>query len=425
MTLTLACEEDDTGGLLAEIAGASYHEVLFTRISDEMVRDEVYIRVGVTFESAADYSNLGVYKILLDQNGVELSRAVAMDNITPDVYTRLTIESGKDLFSDLSIDQHQMQEGYAFRFSMFGTKSGGEPELFAEPYEFTPDYNHLEFAVNYNESSQGHVNYIRTSETKVDVEVNINLVFTVEAEEADVKEYTNIGLIKHLYDGNGVEIDTAIALQHIPPNTEVTVNISDPDELFDGIDFDPNNLGDAYTFSFTTFAQTAKMETVTMGDIFETTASYEEKILPVLPTGAWIASNTNSGFTKEVELVWDQDQQSYYFTDFGLDWSNWNDFWYGSLFNLKFPESENDPVFVDLAGTGMDTAIELEMLGDDGVTVEKRNLRLMPYIYKPDSPVGYYDESTGNLVFEGVSLTDAWWDADSHDNVSITFSKKL
>ena len=153
MALTFACEDDDTGEFTAEIAGASYHEVLFTRISDELVRDEVYIRVGVTFENADGYSNLGIYKILLDQGGQELSRAVALDNIAPDTYTRLTIESGNDLFSGLSIDQHQMQEGYAFRFSMFGTKSGEEPELFAAPYEFTPDYNLLEFVVNYDESS--------------------------------------------------------------------------------------------------------------------------------------------------------------------------------------------------------------------------------------------------------------------------------
>lgn len=57
----------------------------------------------------------------------------------------------------------------------------------------------------------------------------------------------------------------------------------------------------AYTFSFTTFAETEKGETVLEHTVFETSATFKVRILPTLETGTtWIVINNNTGFSKEV-----------------------------------------------------------------------------------------------------------------------------
>jgi len=426
LMLATSCNDDDNvGAINVELAEASYHEVLFTRISDTEVRDELYIRIGVTFENAKGYSNLGIYKMLLDGSGQEVSRAVALENIEPNVYTRLTIENGQDLFNGLSISQHEIQPGHSFKFVTFGSNSGGDPELFSDSYEFIPEYNVLEFDVSYNGASTGHVDYTRTSDTNVSADVNIDLTFTIGSETADIAEYTNIGLMKHLYDANGVEIDAAVALENISANSETRLSITDLVTLFEGLDFDyNNNLDEAYTFSFTAYAETVEMETVVMNDVFETTASFQVRILPQLETGTtWIVTNTNTGFSKEVELRV-LDSGEYYFTDFGIDWSWWNDFWYGSSFSLGFSDTEGDPFVVELGGYSGDTGEFYDQLADDGVTIENRPLRLMGYTYQDGSPKGTFDEDTQTITFTNVNILDWWWAVDSHNNVSMTFVKQ-
>ena len=93
------------------------------------------------------------------------------------------------------------------------------------------------------------------------------------------------------------------------------------------------------------------------------------------------------------------------------------------MFSLACPIIDTDPVEINLAGWGWDTDEEYDMLADDGTTVETRRLRRMPYDYQPDSPKGFYDATTGELVFESVSVTDNWWNADEH-TFSMTFTKK-
>lgn len=422
----LSCsQEEEVPEMGIEIAGASYDDVSFTRISSDEVRADVYLRLGVTFSNVSEYTNLGVYKILLDENGEELSKAVHMDQIAPDSYQRIIIESASDLFSGLSIDQSQWQDNYSFRLVTFGVKQGGEEVLFDEVYEFTPEYNVLEFAVTYSDASTGNVDYLRTSETKVDGEVDIKLVFTVTAEAEDAVQFAKIGLIKHFLAADGSEIDTAVVVENIQLGKEKTVTISDLDNLFSGIEYDRNsNMTEAMTFAFTLFVETKLGETVVMDDIFNTTATYDVKILPVLETGIWIAKNEDTGFTKEIELLWLEEQQQYGFTDFGLDWSWITDQWPGTLFTLKFPAVESDPIYVDLSGVFVwEYGNIVEMLAPSGEMVTKEVIHF-GYIYKPGSPVGYYDKATGNLIFRNVNITDSAWDWDKHDNVNITFSKK-
>lgn len=427
-----ACNKDDADSetINVELAEASYHEVMFTRISATEVRGDVYVRVGVAFENTSGYSNLGIYKMLLDASGQEISRAVAIDNIAPDTYTRLIIDSGEKLFEGLGISQHEIQEGHSFKFVTFGDK-GGETTLFTDAYEVAPNYNMLEFSVSYETSSSGNVDYVRISDTNVNAEVNINLTFTISADANDAEEYTNIGLMKHLFDDNGVEIGSAIAMENITINTETTLSITDTETLFEGIDYDyNNNLDAANTFSFTAFAQTDMMETVIMNDVFETTATFQIKILPVLQTGTtWIVTNNNTGFSKEVQLFSVQEEfgiqsSEYFFTDFGIDWSWWNDFWYSTSFSFDFPEVDGDPFVITLGGTSGDMNVFYDGVADDGVTVENRMLRLMGYTYKDGSVKGQYDETTGDITFTGVNILDWWWETDSHDNISMTFVKK-
>ncbi|WP_299664667.1 hypothetical protein [uncultured Polaribacter sp.] len=433
LIVVTACSNDDgdSGTIHVELAEASYHEVMFTRISATEVRDDVYIRIGATFKNASSYSNLGIYKMLLDASGQEISRAVAIDNIAPDTYTRLIIDSGETLFEGLGISKHEVEEGHSFKFVTFGD-SGSEINLFTDDvYELSPNYNMLEFNVDYTASSSGHVDYVRISETNVTAEVDINLTFTISADANDAEEYTNIGLMKHLFNDNGVEIGTAIAMENIAINTETTLSITDIETLFEGIDYGYNtNLDAAYTFSFTAFALTDMMETVIMNDVFETTATFQVRILPVLQTGTtWIVTNNNTGFSKEVQLFSVQEEfgipsSEYFFTDFGIDWSWWNDFWYSTSFALDFPEVDGNPYVITLGGTSGDMDAFYDGVADDGVTIENRKLRLMGYTYKDGSVKGHYDETTGDITFTGVNILDWWWGADSHDNISMTFVKK-
>lgn len=429
LILTACSSDDDSVEFNIDVAKASYHEVLFTRISDTEVRDKVYFRMGVTFENASNYSNLGVYKMLFDASGQELSRAIAIENINPDEYTRLIIESGEALFSGLNINQHDFQDGYSFQFVPFGDR-GGEPEFFTNTYEFTPDYNLLNFDVSYDSSSSGHVDYTRTSDDIVAGNVNINIVFTINAEAKDAAQYTNVGLMKHLYDADGTLIESAVALNDVVIGEETTFAITSIGDLFEGLTYDyNNNLNDAYTFSFTAFAETENDETVLENTVFETTATFKVRILPTLETGTtWIVTNNNSGFSKEVQLFSVQEElgiasSEYFFTDFGIDWSWWNDFWYGTTFSIDFPEVDGDPYVINLGGTSGDQTLSYTGLADDGVTMETRNLRLMGYTYNDGSPKGEFDEATKTITFTSVNILDWWWGVDSHDNISMTFVK--
>ena len=237
--------------------------------------------------------------------------------------------------------------------------------------------------------------------------------------------FDRVVIIKALMDNDFKVIEESLAIGDLAFYDSVVFSISSVEALFDGLSIEPDEIVVGSTFGFRPIGILPSGDTIEVTNSVTVIPDYIAFCeIPDLALGTWVATNTVSGFSKEVELIWYSNENLYVLTDFGLDWSNWDDFWYGTMFSLACPIVNTDPVEINLAGRGWDTDEEYEMLADDGVTIEKRRLRYMPYIYKEASPVGYFDATTGSLIFDGVNLTDAWWDADSHDQVSLTFSKK-
>lgn len=148
--------------------------------------------------------------------------------------------------------------------------------------------------------------------------------------------------------------------------------------------------------------------------------------LPDLPSGEWTAVNNNTMFSKTVTIMTpspfvDVDDGRYWISDFGLDWSTWDDVWYGLEFKLDCPKG-NDPRYViKLMPDGVyDTGLNWTATDRDGVEVTK-NARVMPYAYEDNNIVGYYDPDTRKLTFEDVPLIDTWWATDNH-TVNLTFT---
>jgi len=231
-------------------------------------------------------------------------------------------------------------------------------------------------------------------------------------------------LMKSLLTSGNDEIERVLHDRDLAFNDSISFTINGTEELFEGFDTDINDLQVGSRFQFKPYGITPAADTIAIqgSAIFDAEyIAFCEK--PQLELGTWVVTNNMTDYTKEVQLLWDDTYQMYVFTDFGIDWSWWNDFWYGTMFNLACPLIEGNPVEIELAGFGWDTTNEYEMLGDDGVTLETRRVRLMPYYYQEGSPKGYYDDSTGELVFKDVSVSDGWWGLDQHV-FSMTFKKQ-
>ncbi len=143
-----------------------------------------------------------------------------------------------------------------------------------------------------------------------------------------------------------------------------------------------------------------------------------------IPLGDWEARNDDTDFTKTVQIhrpspFRTTDDGRYWITDFGLDWSNWHDYWYTIEFKLLCPVEGDPRYIIDLFGAGLDTGQEQTDIDHTGTEVTK-DIRIMPYIYS-GSAVGYYDPDAQVISFVNVPLTDAWWGADNH-TVNLTFT---
>lgn len=237
-------------------------------------------------------------------------------------------------------------------------------------------------------------------------------------------DFDQIVVEKVLVDNNFNEIERTIAISDLAVNDSIAFSITSMEELFEGFTTAPSSLMAGSKILFEQYGVLPSGDIIQVNNDITFDPDYLGYCdLPALELGTWVATNTTSSFSKDVELLYDEVNEVYYFTDFGLDWSNWEDFWYGTMFTLICPTSDSDPVQVKLAGWGADTGVSYEMKADDGTT-ESRTLRLMPYTYQANSPTGYYDASTGEIIFNNSNFTDAWWGADVHNNVSIKFKKK-
>lgn len=143
-----------------------------------------------------------------------------------------------------------------------------------------------------------------------------------------------------------------------------------------------------------------------------------------LPLGRWLATNDDTGFSKEIVIERPSPYRSvddgrYWLSDFGLDWSSWYDNWYTTEIRLVCPAAGETAYAIEMVGLGLDTGETRTDTDRFGATVTK-SVRIMPYIYS-GTATGYYDPATETITFEAVPLTDAWWGADNH-TVSLTFT---
>lgn len=136
---------------------------------------------------------------------------------------------------------------------------------------------------------------------------------------------------------------------------------------------------------------------------------------PVLPEGKWLAKNITSGFTSDVYLV-QTGTNTFWVSDFGLDWSNWDDYWYTTEFSVT---CDGDVV---LDGEGRDNPTDFEIPAEVDASARTYGIRVMPY--RALSGTAVYDAVNKIISFTDVAVTDEWWGADNHTiNLTFTFDE--
>ncbi len=246
-------------------------------------------------------------------------------------------------------------------------------------------------------------------------------------ETADIKK---AGITKILQNENNEAITTTEQLAFTNLSDTLKIDILTMDSLFKGLDFIPDSIRSGYSFLFRTFVVLNSGDTLlsSRGD-YQVIPQYLDFCeLPEIPEGIWEVHNMATGYKKEVEIKYMELAPGYFMnviTDFGIDWSNWNDFWYGTDFTIGCPPAGDNRYAVKLAAWGIDLpSIRLEMKNDKG-ELETRPLRLMPWAYADDSPdIGYYDADTRQLIFKNVKVRDTWWNIDNATIQEVTFTYK-
>lgn len=230
---------------------------------------------------------------------------------------------------------------------------------------------------------------------------------------------------KVLFSRSGEEVARGLVLRDVTVGDSVQMSISSEDELFDGLGVTPDEVTIGSYIVLEAVGIYPSGNDMRVTDRFVVEGEYIDFCdIPSLELGIWTATNTTTGFTKDVELLWLEEQQQYGFTDFGLDWSWITAQWPGTLFTLKCPLVDGDPIYVDLSGVFVwEYGNIIEMPAPSG-ELETREVIHFGYIYQPESPVGYYDEATGNLVFKNINITDSAWNWDKHEDISMVFKKK-
>ncbi len=254
-------------------------------------------------------------------------------------------------------------------------------------------------------------------------EVNIDLAFKIESSITDIK---SVGIRKSIYDASNNLVTTADLFSQDNIQDTIFTKINTQEALMAGLDFSKDDLQVGYSFMFSTYIEKNNGETIiTTEGNYQTKPEYLDFCtLPHIPAGIWEAHNKKTSFKKLVEVKYMELEEGVWFwvfTDFGIDWSNWNDYWYGTAFYLECPLSGDDRFVVRLSGWGTDMPLWFEMDNDSGIP-ETRPLRLMPYVYLDDGNPGFYDAQKKQFIFKNIEVNDAWWGADRHIIEDVTFT---
>lgn len=258
----------------------------------------------------------------------------------------------------------------------------------------------------------------------------------------DVQE---ILIVKKLMNPENKVAAATVAFESSVADT-LEFTISSGAELMHGLDFEPDSINTGYYFSFESFAVLSNNDTLRTANSYQVVPVYLNFCeLPEIPTGVYEAHNRITGFKKSVELRkgvwiygwiwnatsaawelgWTFHEDYYMLTDFGLDWCNWNDWWYGVVFTINCPKPGDSRFVINLPGDGFDTTEDITMIDRATGSDNTKKLRLMPYIYQTTTPdIGYYDASGNSLVFKNVSVDDNWWHSDKHTIQDVVFTFK-
>lgn len=260
-----------------------------------------------------------------------------------------------------------------------------------------------------------------------DLDIRLRYVFDVQ-----IESFTEAGILKQIQDENGDPVETTRQLIAEDLKDTVKVDISSKSQLYQGLTFNPDSIRPGFSFVFKPYIISSATDTVfaAYGDYAVTPDYVNFCTLPDFPLGVYEAHNKATGFKKDVEIRYMEVEQDVWFfviTDFGLDWSNWDDFWYGTNFSLSCPLPGDSRFPVEFAGWGIDLgSVVLEMENDEGI-MESRPLRIMPWVYDDETPdIGYYDAQNKQFIFKNVQVKDTWWDQDNHllDEVTFTYKGK-
>ncbi len=245
------------------------------------------------------------------------------------------------------------------------------------------------------------------------------------------RDFNALELHKRIVNSDGDIIEDYIyatfSKESLPLDTTFIAN--SVAELYEGLDFSPDSLDPELAIEFEAILK--------LSDGTEMHYLYGEYILipvlngfcslPEIPTGNWLAKNNNTLYTRTVwvekpsPVFTGEDDGRALITDFGLDWSNWEDVWYCIEFKIICPVG-NDPRYViELLPDGnYDPGPTWTGTGRSGAE-ETKLIRVMPYAYEDNTIVGYYDAENQEIIFEDVPLIDTWWGADNH-TVNLTFT---
>ncbi|HBB93062.1 MAG TPA: hypothetical protein DC042_15455 [Bacteroidales bacterium] len=259
------------------------------------------------------------------------------------------------------------------------------------------------------------------------VEISLRFFF-----KSQISEFQKVGIKKILQDEDYQPVAICDQGSFKDISDTLAIDILTRDTLFAGLTFNPDSIRSGFTFLFKTYLVTNSGDTIfsVAGDYTVIPQYVNFCTIPEIPAGIWEIHNKATGFKKDIEIRYMELGPAwftYVFTDFGIDWSRWNDFWYGTDFYLGCPLAGDDRYVVKLAAWGIDLAgIRLEMKNDKG-ELETRPLRIMPWTYADDSPdIGYYDATARQFIFKNVKLRDTWWDIDNAliQEVTITYKEE-
>lgn len=273
-------------------------------------------------------------------------------------------------------------------------------------------------------SAEEDIDIQTSSDINLDLERNLctpdpNIQFDIRFEILDPNSIVDFAYVVRSYFSESIgEVEITDTLETNIQEYQFTGQT----ELLASFDVDKTLIDNGDVLAYKVYVIADNGETYLLDELIET-ASVELSEPVLIPTGKWLASNNTTGFTKMVELkrpspFYAEDDGRYWISDFGLDWSNWYDYWYTVEFKLKCPEGDNTDYIIDLFGNGLDSSNEQTGINRFGEE-ETKAIRVMPYIYS-SSVVGYYNPETYTITFKDVPLTDAWWAADNH-TVDLTF----